>query len=313
MEMNLLEMLGEDITTFEENEKKAKAKGKAEKPATKKSSSVTSENMRDFKKYKVEKITMPIQLIYYGDTHELTAELFPGVEPDKLTTTHLFEYLKREHYPFISDEQVRFTKGKEEDVNRVFLELKLQTKGALASALVHKTGSYIKKEDSFFTYCLETPEEVHGTKVKAKPRRHFNLQFGKMSYDILRDFFELAFRHAVVEVEAYGMVYYDRVESMYFLDLPDQENGTYRSVYFETETYKDRERYLPIMDIHSHHKMTCSFSTIDDREDIAPFIHAVIHSLKPSTGDFKMDLRIGLGYPVQFLTIQPSDIFEGVE
>ena len=90
------------------------------------------------------------------------------------------------------------------------------------------------------------------------------------------------FRHVCVThdncMEALVNVYWDRVEQEYILHVPAQQ-ATAVSVETDLSDRPDENRYLLVMEVHSHNMMAARFSRTDDADEQATRLYMVIGRL----------------------------------
>lgn len=87
--------------------------------------------------------------------------------------------------------------------------------------------------------------------------------------------------HYKRNVEALVNVLWDREDQRYILHIPSQHIDC-ASVQTDLHEQPDTERYLHVMDIHSHNTMVARFSKIDDRDEQATRLYMVIGRLDKS-------------------------------
>jgi PRTRC genetic system protein A len=118
------------------------------------------------------------------------------------------------------------------------------------------------------------------------------------------------FRHYMrggSEQEALVNLYWDKDTREYVVDVPEQ---TVTKVSVESTAQPDfaDERFIHVMDIHSHNSMNASFSPIDDRDEKATRLYTVIGHLDKYFPDIQTRLSNG----GKFWNIEPSEVFEMV-
>jgi len=120
--------------------------------------------------------------------------------------------------------------------------------------------------------------------------------------DIIR-FFKLMAMEG--DYEALVNIYWDKQAEEFITDVPKQ-TVTQVSVNSEPNPEYDSDRYIHYMDIHSHNRMKAFFSPIDNRDEKATRIYAVIGNIHGYLPEIKMRISNGGA----FLGIDPGLIFE---
>lgn len=106
------------------------------------------------------------------------------------------------------------------------------------------------------------------------------------------------------QVEALIHILYDTKYKRYILKVPKQEI-THTSVYsVMAEDYPDD--LIHVMDIHSHNIMPARFSAIDDRDETATRLYAVVGHLDRLYPDITVRASCG----GKFISLNPEDVFE---
>lgn len=113
-------------------------------------------------------------------------------------------------------------------------------------------------------------------------RAGFSMSLPRVPCEMLRQiisFFDFVCKKSPEGLEALVNVYWDRQECCYFLHVPHQ-----KITHIEVETDLDiiqpaPDRYLHVMDVHSHNHMPAHFSNIDDRDEQATRLYMVIGKL----------------------------------
>lgn len=110
------------------------------------------------------------------------------------------------------------------------------------------------------------------------------------------------------EFEALAHILWDREQETFTVYIPPQQVSKAR---VEADLPRDRfseERYLHYADIHSHNSMAAKFSPIDDGDERATRIYAVVGRLDK----FYPDLTVRMSCGGTFQELDPGLIFEGV-
>lgn len=116
--------------------------------------------------------------------------------------------------------------------------------------------------------------------------------------------------HEKMKTEVYCRIYYDIVDNKFIIDVPEQEVASAVAVWKlnENDQYmSDSERYILVMQIHSHHTMNGKFSSIDDadQQDLDG-LHMVIGNIDNESPSYQ--LRYAHGNKKVNLNLK--DIFE---
>lgn len=106
------------------------------------------------------------------------------------------------------------------------------------------------------------------------------------------------------ELEALVHILYDTRNNRYILSVPQQSisHASVRSV-METDY---PEEMIHVMDIHSHNTMPAEFSAVDDKDEQATRLYAVVGRLDR----FFPDIRVRASCGGHFQDLDPEDIFE---
>lgn len=109
------------------------------------------------------------------------------------------------------------------------------------------------------------------------------------------------------ENEVMVQIYWDKLSKRYFLECPNQLVNKAR---IKVRSYSDRllhnQRYVQIMHIHSHNSMNAHFSRIDNEDEKAFMLYAVVGRLNFHVPD--MLLRVGSNG--EFISLPVSYIFD---
>lgn len=108
-----------------------------------------------------------------------------------------------------------------------------------------------------------------------------------------------------VEKEALLNVYYDTHSKEFFIDAPEQTVAKASVDSKISEEYAN-ERYIHYMDIHSHNSMKAFFSAVDDNDEKATRLYAVIGNLH----EYFPDIKIRISNGGKFCEIDPAEVFE---
>ena len=106
------------------------------------------------------------------------------------------------------------------------------------------------------------------------------------------------------EVEALVHILYDTIHGKYSLRVPKQEITT---VSVDSVMEEDYPEYLiHVMDIHSHNTMPAKFSTIDDQDEKATRLYAVVGRFDQVFPEITVRASCG----GKFIPLRPEDVFE---
>ena len=113
------------------------------------------------------------------------------------------------------------------------------------------------------------------------------------------------FIHCGSEYEALVNIYWDKEAQEFIADVPEQVvTGVSVDSHISGE-FMD-ERYIHYMDIHSHNTMGAFFSPVDDHDEKATRLYAVVGRLDKAVPEMKVRISNG----GKFLDIDPSLVFE---
>ena len=101
-----------------------------------------------------------------------------------------------------------------------------------------------------------------------------------------------------------AIIYWSKKDEKYEVFVP-QQRVTAHSVYATMPEVED-DNYTPVMEIHSHNKMNAFFSEIDNEDEKATRIYAVVGNLDMLFPRIKMRISVG----GKFVEINPADAFE---
>ncbi len=107
--------------------------------------------------------------------------------------------------------------------------------------------------------------------------------------------------------EALVNIYWDKQESRFVLDVPEQK-VTRVSVSSRISEKFDSERYIHYVDIHSHNNMNAFFSRTDDKDEKAARVYAVVGKVS----SFLPEIKARIASSRSFVEIDPSVVFEGI-
>lgn len=108
-----------------------------------------------------------------------------------------------------------------------------------------------------------------------------------------------------MELEALANIYWDTKDQKYYIHIPKQLVG---KAHVDARLADVGERFVHVMDIHSHNTMKAQFSTIDDDDEKATRIYAVIGRLDKYFPDISVRISVGGKY----VPIDPSLVFDEI-
>lgn len=106
------------------------------------------------------------------------------------------------------------------------------------------------------------------------------------------------------ELEALVHILYDTIHGKYTIRVPQQEL-THTSVHSVMEK-EYPEHLIHVMDIHSHNTMPAKFSEIDNRDEKATRLYAVVGRLDKVFPD----ITVRASCAGRFIPVHPEEIFE---
>lgn len=118
------------------------------------------------------------------------------------------------------------------------------------------------------------------------------------------------FRHFAcdgADKEALLNIYWDKENNEYVIDAPEQVVSKVSVDSHISEQFTD-DRYIHYMDIHSHNTMEAFFSQVDDHDEKATRLYAVVGKLNECVPEVKTRISNG----GKFLDIDPTEVFEHI-
>lgn len=139
----------------------------------------------------------------------------------------------------------------------------------------------------------------------------FNSALPLIPFELLREviaFFRYFMKDGI-ELEALVHIYWNKNDEQYHIVVPKQEvSKAYISATFSLEDVLDDESFIHFADIHSHNSMRAKFSSVDDTDEKATRVYAVIGRLD----EYFPEISVRISNGGRFLPIPVSQIFEGV-
>lgn len=236
----------------------------------------------------------------------LTPDMFGGAE--EVSKNDIIRLLSKE-YPEYSKSRTEIIYDK--DMGLIIPVLKGSRKGVGLIPLLKDPIQMQEQEIQYLPYY----KSVHGEKVrventpvarfqKSKNTVAFQYHLPKIPGSIyekcLEIFTKIMSRH---NTEAMLQLFYDTEKKSYFLHCPKQSAG-YAQVYAERD-YRMEQKYLLVMDIHSHGRINCSFSPTDDEDEKGTRFYCVFYNL---ADEASCDIRCGCAGT--FSPVQPETLFE---
>lgn len=108
--------------------------------------------------------------------------------------------------------------------------------------------------------------------------------------------------------EALANIYWDKLNEAYVTDIPQQTASRF-SVKCDTNPTYDSDRYIHYLDIHSHGNMKAFFSAIDDADEQATRVYAVVGNVLSNLPE----IRVRISNGGKHLEINPDVVFERAE
>jgi len=105
--------------------------------------------------------------------------------------------------------------------------------------------------------------------------------------------------------EALVNVYWDKHDSTYIIDIPEQ-TASPASVHGSTNPAYSNDRYIHYMGIHSHCNMGAFFSEADNKDEQATRVYTVIGNVRSDFPEIKARISNGGTH----LEIDPNTVFE---
>ncbi len=108
------------------------------------------------------------------------------------------------------------------------------------------------------------------------------------------------------QFEALVHILWDQEEKQYLVHVPRQTVSKV-SVHAELKNEMDPSRYVHVMDIHSHNNMPAQFSAIDDQDEKATRLYAVIGRLD----QYWPAISVRLSNGGKYMDVPPRTVFAG--
>ena len=140
-----------------------------------------------------------------------------------------------------------------------------------------------------------------------KVRAGFIPALPKIPYSILSEI--LAFFKSYVtkdsEFEALAYIYWSFEDAKYYVHVPKQQVS--KASVDSNLPELDEEKFVLVMEIHSHNTMVAKFSPTDDRDERATRLYTVVGRMDKLFPDITTRISVGGKY----VEIDPTTVFEG--
>ena len=181
-----------------------------------------------------------------------------------------------------------------------------QASGKVISFVPSEDGKVFEVRNSKMGTFIAPTEKVTSFK---KVRAGFIPALPKIPYKMLSEI--IAFFKSYVdksgEVEALAYIYWSFVDSKYYAYVPKQIVGKARVD--STLPDMDEEKFILVMEIHSHNTMPGYFSPIDDSDEKATRLYTVVGRMDKVFPDVRTRISCG----GKFVEIAPEEVFGGFE
>lgn len=179
-----------------------------------------------------------------------------------------------------------------------------QTSGKVISFVPSEDGRVFEVRNSKMGTFIAPTEKVTCFK---KVRAGFIPALPKIPYKTLSEIIAF-FKSYVGEaeaVEALAYIYWSFEDSKYYVYVPKQTVGKARVD--STLPDMDEEKFILVMEIHSHNTMPSFFSQTDDDDEKATRLYTVVGNM----GNVFPSIRTRISCGGKFVDVEPSDVFEG--
>ena len=143
----------------------------------------------------------------------------------------------------------------------------------------------------------------------SKVRAGFIPALPKIPYQTLAEvlsFFK-SFVNEEHAVEAMVYIYWSVADEKYYVYAPVQQVSKERID--TTLPELDEEKFVLVMEVHSHNTMKAFFSPTDDKDERATRLYTVVGRLDHLFPDIKTRASVG----GTFIPVRPADVFEGID
>lgn len=226
---------------------------------------------------------------------EAEVTLTPEAEAKKLR----MEGLKQKLLEQTNDYQIITSEQQAKDVKLEKLQTWLIDGSGVYCAVKNRVGEFTArisdKSPGTLPKVLKEKYKMYTPKIP----RDIYLQIRSFFYDIADD---------MQDAEAYVELYWDTVDNKYIIHVPKQivSKGSVRYDKEEDLFLKDFDRYIAVMQIHSHNTMEAFFSGVDDADEKETRFYGVFGRIKDPEPTFKCRFVV----MSERLNIQADTIFD---
>lgn len=151
--------------------------------------------------------------------------------------------------------------------------------------------------------------EADNVSILKKVRAGFVPALPKIPYSILAEIitFFKAYVTTAEELEAMAYIYWSFADEKYYVHVPKQQVSKASVDAMLPEM--DEDKFLLVMEIHSHNTMRAVFSPTDDMDERATRLYTVVGRLDKLFPDIVTRISVGGKY----VEINPTSIFDGID
>lgn len=151
--------------------------------------------------------------------------------------------------------------------------------------------------------------EAERVSMMRKVRAGFIPALPKIPYSMLSEILSF-FKEYVTdtgELEALAYIYWSFVDSRYYVHVPKQQVS--KASVDSSIPELDEDKFVLVMEIHSHNTMEARFSPTDDRDERATRLYTVVGRMDKVFPDITTRASVGGKY----VEIEPETVFEGFD
>ncbi len=151
--------------------------------------------------------------------------------------------------------------------------------------------------------------EAEKVSMMRKVRAGFIPALPKIPYSMLSEILSF-FKEYVTdtgELEALAYIYWSFVDSRYYVHVPKQQVS--KASVDSSIPELDEDKFVLVMEIHSHNTMAARFSPTDDRDERATRLYTVVGRMDKVFPDITTRASVGGKY----VEIEPETVFEGFD
>ncbi len=151
--------------------------------------------------------------------------------------------------------------------------------------------------------------EAERVSMMRKVRAGFIPALPKIPYSMLSEILSF-FKEYVTdtgELEALAYIYWSFVDSKYYVHVPKQQVS--KASVDSSIPELDEDKFVLVMEIHSHNTMAARFSPTDDRDERATRLYTVVGRMDKVFPDITTRASVGGKY----VEIEPETVFEGFD